>query len=160
MSAICMDFYSHRRDDMILSMTPLILLLFISHVDAVLQYLIVAIVIFNVTYWNYKNVYTFTLESTLATMFIAYLLYKCIESKRNIYVLFMLLFVILFYFRISYIKGRKGERQLCEHIAFRSAVFALFLYYVLSEQKNGFLIKKSWPFEKKLIYFFTIDWNT
>lgn len=160
MSVIYMDFYSHSRDDMILSMTPLILLLFISHVDAVLQYLIVAIIISNVTYWNYKNVYTFTLDSMVATIFIAYLFYKCIESKRNLYVLFILLFAILYYFRISYIKGRKGERQLYEHVAFRSAVFALFLYYVLSEQKNGFLIKKSWPFEKKLIYFFTIDWNT
>ena len=117
MSVIYMDFYSHRRDDMILSMTPLILLLFISHVDAVLQYLIV-------TYWNYKNVYTFTLDSMVATIFIAYLFYKCIESKRNLYVLFILLFVILYYFRISYIKGRKGERQLYEHVAFRSAVFA------------------------------------
>ena len=76
MSVIYMDFYSHSRDDMILSMTPLILLLFISHVDAVLQFLIVAMIVSNVTYWNYKNVYTFTLDSMVATIFIAYLFYK------------------------------------------------------------------------------------
>ena len=136
MSVIYMDFYSHSRDDMILSMTPLILLLFISHVDAVLQFLIVAMIVSNVTYWNYKNIYTFTLDSIFATTFIAYLFYKCIESKRNIYVLFILLFVILYYFRISYIKGRKGERQLYEHIAFRGAVFLLLLYYVLYVSKK------------------------
>ena len=136
MGIIYMDFYYNRRDDMILSMSPLVLLLFITQVDDVLKYLIVAMIVSNVTYWNYKNVYTFTLDSMVATIFIAYLFYKCIESKRNIYVLFILLFVILYYFRISYIKGRKGERQLYEHLAFRIVVFALFLYCVYGGEKK------------------------
>ena len=44
MGIIYMDFYYNRRDDMILSMSPLILLLFITQVDDVLKYLIVAMI--------------------------------------------------------------------------------------------------------------------
>ena len=79
MGIIYMDFYYNRRDDMILSMSPLILLFFITQVDDVLKYLIVAMIISNVTYWNCKNIYTFTLDSLFATTFIAYLFYKCMK---------------------------------------------------------------------------------
>ena len=78
MGIIYMDFYYNRRDDMILSMSPLILLFFITQVDDVLKYLIVAMVISNVTYWHCKKIYTFKLDSLFATTFIAYLFYKCI----------------------------------------------------------------------------------
>ena len=78
MGIIYMDFYYNRRDDMILSMSPLILLFFITQVDDVLKYLIVAMVISNVTYWHCKKIYTFKLDSLFATIFIAYLFYKCI----------------------------------------------------------------------------------
>merc|ERR1712146_447070 len=47
MGIIYMDLYYHRRDDMILSMSPLILLFFITQVDDVLKYLIVAMIISN-----------------------------------------------------------------------------------------------------------------
>ena len=116
MGIIYMDFYYNRRDDMILSMSPLVLLFFITQVDDVLKYLIVAMIISNVTYWNCKNIYTFTLDSLFATTFIAYLFYKCMKLEQNMYVLVALLLVILYYFRASYIKGRKGERQLYEHL--------------------------------------------
>ena len=162
MGIIYMDFYYNRRDDMILSMSPLVLLLFITQVDDVLKYLIVAMIVSNVTYWNCKNIYTFTLDSLFATTFIAYLFYKCMKLKQNMYVLVALLLVILYYFRVSYIKGRKGERQLYEHIAFRIVVFALFLYCTavyVAAKKNEKSIEKSWPFEKKLIHFFTIWQN-
>ena len=54
---IYMDFYYHRRDDMILlSMSPLILLFIIMQVDDMLKYLIVAMIVSNVTYWNCKNI--------------------------------------------------------------------------------------------------------
>ena len=97
MGIIYMDFYYNRWDDMILSMSPLILLLFITQVDDVLKYLIVAMIVSNVTYWNCKNIYTFTLDSLFATTFIAYLFYKCIKLKQNLYVLVALLLVILHY---------------------------------------------------------------
>ena len=135
MGMIYMDFHYHRCDDMILSMSPLILLFFITQVDDVLKYLIVAMIISNVTYWNCKNMYTFTLDSLFATTFISYLFYKCTKLKQNLYVLVALLLVILYYFRVSYIKGRKGERQLYEHIAFRSVVFALF-FCTVAAKKN------------------------
>ena len=153
MGIIYMDFYYNRWDDMILSMSPLILLFFITQVDDVLKYLIVAMIVSNVTYWNCKNIYTFTLDSLFATTFIAYLFYKCMKLKQNMYVLLALLLVTLYYFRVSYIKGRKGERQLYEHIAFRIVVFALFLYYVVSK-KNEKSIEKSWPAKK-----WKIDWK-
>ena len=86
MGIIYMDFYYNRRDDMILSMSPLVLLFFITQVDDVLKYLIVAMIVSNVTYWNCKNIYTFTLDSLFATMFIAYLFYKCMKLKQNLYV--------------------------------------------------------------------------
>ena len=124
-------------DDMILSMSPLILLFFITQVDDVLKYLIVAMIVSNVTYWNCKNIYTFTLDSLFATTFIAYLFYKCMKLKQNLYVLVALLLVILYYFSVSYIKGRKGERQLYEHLAFRIVVFALFLYCVYGVEKKS-----------------------
>ena len=44
MGIIYMDFYYNRWDDMILSMSPLILLFFITQVDDVLKYLIVAMI--------------------------------------------------------------------------------------------------------------------
>ena len=136
MGIIYMDFYYNRRDDMILSMSPLVLLFFITQVDDVLKYLIVAMIVSNVTYWNCKNIYTFTLDSLFATTFIAYLFYKCMKLKQNMYVLVALLLVILYYFSVSYIKGRKGERQLYEHLAFRIVVFALFLYCVYGGEKK------------------------
>ena len=135
MGIIYMDFYYNRWDDMILSTSHLILLFFITQVDDVLKYLIVAMIVSNVSYWNCKNIYTFTLDSLFATTFIAYLFYKCIKLKQNMYVLVALLLVILYYFRASYIKGGKGERQLYEHTAFRIVVFALFLYYVYGIEK-------------------------
>ena len=94
MGIIYMDFYYNRRDDMILSMSPLVLLLFITQVDDVLKYLTVAMIVSNVTYWNCKNIYTFTLDSLFATTFIAYLFYKCMKLKQNMYVLVALLLVV------------------------------------------------------------------
>ena len=94
MGIIYMDFYYNRRDDMILSMSPLVLLFFITQVDDVLKYLIVAMIVSNVTYWNCKNIYTFTLDSLFATTFIAYLFYKCMKLKQNMYVLVALLLVV------------------------------------------------------------------
>ena len=136
MGIIYMDFHFHRRNDMILSMSPLILLFFITQVDDVLKYLIVAMIISNVTYWNCKNMYTFTLDSLFATTFISYLFYKCTKLKQNLYVLVALLLVILYYFRVSYIKGRKGERQLYEHLQLPTTTTTttynfVYIYYYL-----------------------------
>ena len=71
----------------------------------------------------------------ITTTLIAYLFYKCMKLKQNMYVLVALLLVILYYFSVSYIKGRKGERKLYDHIAFRIVVFALFLYCVYGVEK-------------------------
>ena len=155
MGIIYMDFYYNRRDDMILSMSPLVLLFFITQVDDVLKYLIVAMIVSNVTYWNCKNIYTFTLDSLFATTFIAYLFYKCMKLKQNMYVLVALLLVILYYFSVSYIKGRKGERQLYEHLAPDCRFCIVFVLCIWCRKIMKKSIEKSWPFEKKLIHFFT-----
>ena len=115
MGIIYMDFYYNRRDDMILSMSPLILLFFITQVDDVLKYLIVAMIVSNVTYWNCKNIYTFTLDSLFATTFIAYLFYKCIKLKQNLYsyIYFQILYLIYsnyYLINLYNLKDKRSER--------------------------------------------------
>ena len=59
------------------------------------------------------------------------------KLEQNMYVLVALLLVILYYFRVSYIKGRKGERQLYEHLQLPTTTttttynFVQYIYYYL-----------------------------
>jgi len=116
-------FNNYPNDDLILKYSVLLLLPFINCEN----YIIILCVIFsNLIYWSNKNIYTFSIDSFFAILFIIYILYKCYIKKINYLIIFISLCVLLYYFDISSTKGRNGERQIYEHLIFRFIILMLF----------------------------------
>ncbi|MBI96553.1 hypothetical protein CL656_05355 [bacterium] len=118
--------YNYRSDDIILSITPIILLLWFNIVNNINKILILLVIISSLIYWNNKNIYTFLFDTLAAILFIIYNLFE-LNKKYSLTHCIYLIIILLLFFTYSYINGQNGTKQLLYHLIFRFMCFVIFI---------------------------------